>query len=585
MVPEKYKLLVAGSGLSKVYFLFFSSIFVVFFEMLGIGLVPVFALIIVDTETSLLKISQFIDYPINLEMDKKQIIFIAAIIFVLVFVVKNLVLVLVNYLQLKIIQIFKTNGAKKLYKFYVKSDLSFFLKSNPAQMIRSFEADLAYAYGYFLAKIKLIRESILVFLILGSLIMIDPIIYTSSFLMLFLTTVLFYFFYKKILKFRALILRETQAEKYKIISQTFHSIKEIKVLGKENFFLKIFNKLNFTVEHLTFITSFVTSLPRMVYETLAVISIISFSVLLVFLDKPDDMIIPIISLLVAAGARFIPAFGVITQSMGTIRFMQPGFNNITESLRQESLKEREIINDQSDNREVIFKKNIKIKDLSFGYLNENIISDLSLSISKGETIGLMGPSGVGKSTLINLILGLLKANKGEILVDDLDISKNLKSWQKKIGYIPQEIYLVDDTIKTNICFGLSDDEINDNDFKLSIKNAQLEEFINNLPDKEKTTVGNIGSRISGGQKQRIGIARALYTNPEILILDEATSSLDLDNEKKIINEMNSLKDNKTIIIVSHRTNALVNCDKIYLLKDGKILPSITYEELLKKNND
>ena len=197
MVPEKYKLLVAGSGLSKVYFLFFSSIFVVFFEMLGIGLVPVFALIIVDTETSLLKISQFIDYPINLEMDKKQIIFISAIIFVLVFVVKNLVLVLVNFLQLKIMQIFKTNGARKLYKFYVKSDFSFFLKSNPAEMVRSFDADIVYAYGYFLAKIKLIRESILVFFILGSLIMIDPIIYASSFLILFLTTILFYFFIKK----------------------------------------------------------------------------------------------------------------------------------------------------------------------------------------------------------------------------------------------------------------------------------------------------------------------------------------------------------------------------------------------------
>lgn len=585
MVPEKYKLLVAGSGLSKVYFLFFSSIFVVFFEMLGIGLVPVFALIIVDTETSLLKISQFIDYPINLEMDKKQIIFISAIIFVLVFVVKNLVLVLVNFLQLKIMQIFKTNGARKLYKFYVKSDFSFFLKSNPAEMVRSFDADIVYAYGYFLAKIKLIRESILVFFILGSLIMIDPIIYASSFLILFLTTILFYFFYKKILKFRAILLREKQAEKYKIISQTFHSMKEIKVLGKESFFLKVFNKLNFTVESLSFVTHFVTSLPRMVYETLAVVSIISFSVLLVFLDKPDDMIIPIISLLVAAGARFIPAFGVITQSMGTIRFMQPGFNNIIESLKQENLKEKEIIDNQLNAKEINFQKNIVVKDLSFGYLDKNIIRDLSLSITKGETIGIIGPSGVGKSTLINLILGLLKAKKGEILVDNLDISKNLKSWQKKIGYIPQDIYLVDDTIKTNICFGVSDDEINDDDFRLSIKNAQLEEFINNLPDKEKTTVGNIGSRISGGQKQRIGIARALYTNPEILILDEATSSLDLDNEKKIINEMNSLKDNKTIIIVSHRTNALVNCDKIYLLKDGKILPSITYEELLKKNND
>ena len=205
-------------------------------------------------------------------------------------------------------QIFRTNGAKKLYNYYVWSDYSFFLKTNPSEMIRSFDGDIIYAYGYFMAKIKLLRESILVIFLLGTLIAIDPIIYSFSFILLFLTAILFYYFYKKILKFRSILLRENQAQRYKIISQTFHSIKEVKVLNKENFFLKLFNKVNSVVENLTFITSFVTSLPRMVYETLAVFSIISFSILLVFLDKPDDMIIPIISLLVAAGARFIPAF-------------------------------------------------------------------------------------------------------------------------------------------------------------------------------------------------------------------------------------------------------------------------------------
>ena len=197
----------------------------------------------------------------------------------------------------------------------------------------------------------------------------------------------------------------------------------------------------------------------------------------------------------------------------------------------------------------------------------------------------MSSSGEGKSTLINLILGLLKPNRGNILVDDVNIFENLKSWQNKIGYISQDVYLIDDTIKKNICFGLSDEEIDEENFKLTIKNAQLEEFINNLPDKEMTTVGNVGSRISGGQKQRIAIARALYTNPDILILDEATSSLDLENEKKIINEMNKNKENKTLIIVSHRRNALVNCDKIYILKDSKIASNISYEELINKTDN
>ncbi|MBD1173857.1 ABC transporter ATP-binding protein [Pelagibacterales bacterium SAG-MED01] len=584
MVPEKYKLLVAGSGLSKVYFLFLSSIVVLFLEMLGIGLVPMFALAIINTEASVVKVSEFLNFEINFEINRKKIILISGFIFLSVFMIKNLVITWVTYLQLEIMKIFKINGAKKLYNYYIKSDFTFFLKSNPSEMIRGFESDIAYAYRYFLAKITYIREIILVIIIFGSLIIIDPIIYSLSFFLLFIAATIFYFFYKKILKFRARILREKQAKKYKIVSQTFHSIKEVKVLNKENFFLNSFNKVNFSVEHLTFITGFVTALPKIVYEMLAVTSIISISVFLIFLDKPDDMIIPIISLLVAAGARFIPAFGVITQSMGTIRYMQPQFDSIVKAFREEKKLEKKLNDDQLDVKKISFKKNIEINDLSFGYNKKNVINDLSLVINKGETIGIIGSSGEGKSTLINLILGLLTPNKGTIASDGINISKNLKSWQKKIGYISQDIYLIDDTIKTNICFGLSDEEIKEDNLKLSIKKAQLEEFINDLPDKEMTTVGNVGSRISGGQKQRIGIARALYTNPDILVLDEATSSLDLNNEKKIIDEMNNLKGDKTIIIVSHRTNALANCDKIYILKNGKIESNITYKELLKKNN-
>jgi ATP-binding cassette, subfamily B, bacterial PglK len=581
MIPEKYKLLCAGSGLSKVYFLFFSSILVLFLEMLGIGLVPIFVLALINTEESVLKLAEFLNYEINFEINKKKIIAISGFIFLTVFMIKNLVIVWVTYLQLAIMKIFKVNGSKKLYNYYLKSDFSFFLKSNPSEMIRGFETDIIFAYGYFLAKIKYLREIVLVIIIFSSLIMIDPLIYSLSFFLLFIAATLFYFFYKKVLKFRALILREKQGLRHKIISQTFHSIKEVKVLNKEEFFLNSFNKVNFAVEHLTFIAGFVTSLPKLVYEMLAVFSIIGISVTLIFLDKPDGMIIPTISLLVAAGARFIPAFGVITQSMGTIRYMQPQFDSIVEAFREEKKLEKKLNDNQVDTKEINFKENIKIEDLSFGYNDKNVIDSLSLTINKGETIGIIGSSGVGKSTLINLILGLLKPNKGTISSDNDNISKNLKCWQKKIGYISQDIYLIDDTIKKNICFGLSNVEINEANLKLSIKKAQLEEFVSSLPDKEMTTVGNVGSRISGGQKQRIAIARALYTNPEILILDEATSSLDLENEKKIIDEMNSLKGEKTLIIVSHRTNALANCDKIYLLKNGKILSNVSYDELMK----
>ena len=424
MIPEKYKLLVAGTGLSKVYFYFFSSILVIFFEMLGIGLVPLFALIIVDTDNTLSKIFEYFNYEINYEINRKLIIFIFGAFFLLVFLIKNLALTIVTYLQLKIIQIFKTNAASKLYKYYLDSDFSFFLKSNPSEMIRAFDGDIAYAYGYFLAKIKLLRESILVIIILGTLILIDPIIYSLSFLLLFIATIIFYYFYKKTLKFRAVLLREKQAERYKIISQTFHSIKEVKVLNKENFFKNFFNQTNYVVENLSFITNFVTSLPKMVFETLAVFSIITFSVLLVFLDKPESVVLSIISLLVAAGARFIPAFGVITQSMGTIRFMQPQFNNIVDALGKLKQSEKKVNEVSNKKLQINFFKNIKIENVSFGYTNKNVIEGLSLSIDKGQTIGIIGSSGVTTvfisnatesltfSTILNLVFKFTAEGSG-----------------------------------------------------------------------------------------------------------------------------------------------------------------------------
>ena len=205
-------------------------------------------------------------------------------------------------------------------------------------------------------------------------------------------------------------------------------------------------------------------------------------------------------------------------------------------------------------------------------------------IYPGKKIGFIGNSGAGKTTIINLLLGLFQPTEGKILIDGKDISENLRNWQNKLGYVPQDIYLLDDTIRNNIAFGHSDANINSDHVVNAIKTAQLESFINSLPDGEETIIGNRGVRLSGGQRQRIGIARALYSQPRVLIFDEATSFLDLENERKIMDKICQNNKDLTFIIISHRNNTVKNCDLIYVLDNGKLIDEGSYEEIMNKHN-
>ena len=575
MVSKKFRTLVSNNGVKKLYFLFFSSILVIFFEMLGIGSVPIFAYIIIDPETFLTTVSQKFGISYDLEIDKKKLVLISGVAFFIIFLLKNLAIILIRYLELSIIKIFREDCSKNLFNYFLTMPYSYYLNTNPAVTIRTINADITHAFSLLLAKIRLIRECILLIFIVTALIYIDPLTYSLSFLFFILVAVMFYYFYKKVITSRARTLLLKNTERLQILNQSFYAIKEIKILNKQNFFSNIFAKNTKILEKINLYTTFVSSFPRNVYELMAVIMILFFTLLLVMMDYPQSEIIPVVALLVASGGRFIPAFNVISSSMSSIRFTQPMFDNVVaclDSLSQNNFdKKLNHINQENlDYKKTSFRKKIEINNLNFDYEGKKILENSSFAISQGSIIGIIGKSGEGKSTLVNLIVGLLKPTSGEILVDDENIEKNLINWQKKIGYISQDTYLMDDTIKSNICFGLEEKEIDNKNFNKALEQAQIYEFVNNLKEKEYTKIGNLGSRISGGQKQRIAIARALYLNPEILILDEATSSLDEENENKILSEINQIKGNKTIILISHRKNTLTSCNYIYLLKDRKI---------------
>ena len=285
--------------------------------------------------------------------------------------------------------------------------------------------------------------------------------------------------------------------------------------------------------------------------------------------------VPIISVFVVAAFRLMPSFNRITEYMGTIIYSKSSINSVYSDLKEVEELNKQLIDLEKNNNigTIGFKQNIVLRNITFGYPNtdQNVLSEINLKIQKNTSIAFIGPSGAGKSTLADIILGILEPQSGDILVDDNSIYHNMYAWHQMIGYIPQNIYLLDDTIPRNIAFGVDDEQIDEEKMQSAISQAQLKELIGSLSKGLETEIGERGIRLSGGQRQRIGIARALYNEPQILILDEATSALDNDTEKAVMEAIESLHGKMTLIIIAHRLSTIENCDFVYEVKDGSII--------------
>ena len=289
---------------------------------------------------------------------------------------------------------------------------------------------------------------------------------------------------------------------------------------------------------------------------------------MIFQGKELLYIVPVLALFAAAAFRIMPSLTRILNGVQGILYSRPAIDSVFEEFNQETFKNNV---KKTFSKNIFLTKEINLKNVNFKYSDSGpfILKDINLNIKYGTTIGLIGESGIGKTTLINIILGLIEPTSGSINIDGISISENIKSWQSQIGYVPQNIYLADDTIMKNIAFALPEEKIDTTLVKKAVMNAKLDKLVNSLDEGLNTNVGEFGDKISGGQRQRIAIARALYTDPKVLILDECTNSLDIDTEKQILNEVNFLKGKKTIIMITHRPSTLENCDCIYKIdKEG-----------------
>jgi ATP-binding cassette subfamily C protein len=558
-------------------------------EIVGLGSVPIFIMIIIDIDVLLNKFPTFFanDYIKSLSQD--YITIFGGIILILIFLLKNVYLSLFLFFQGKVIKILKIDVTNKLFKIYINAPYSFHIINNPSVLIRNITQSVSGAINTILSTLTVTREILILIVVFILLFLNEPVVSISVFSILILITGLFMFFTRQTLISRGEQVQFLFEDQMKTMNHTLGSIKETKILNRENYLTNLFMHQVDKIEKHSFFSYFLSQTPRLFLEFIAVFTVALTTIIFVLINLSNEQILPTISLLAVCAIRLIPAFNSIVSSISTRRFSKASLKIVSGEMInvpiEDKFKNKNLI-EEKNYKKYLFKDQIKFENVFFSHENSNakILQNISLEIRRGQKVGIIGKSGAGKSTLIDLILGLIKPIEGKILIDDSNLEYNLRDWQKQIGYVPQDIYLLDDTIKNNIAFGLNTNDINQERILKSIELSRLKDYVGSLEKKENTVVGNRGIKVSGGQKQRIGIARALYNNPGILILDEATSSLDAINERKIMEEIYNTAKNTTLIIVTHRYKPVSNCDKIYLLDNGKIIDEGKFADLEKRHS-
>ena len=564
---HKLKKILSKKQLNLVYLFVFLSLITMMLELIGLGLIIPFIKSLMSDGADL-TISSYLN-KFNLFPETKNELILIFIIFIsIIYTIKTLYLTFFSYAQTKLLADLRVNLSDKIYNIYLNKPYEFHLNHNSSKLIRNIdEVSLVVALIQFI--ITASTEFIIFLGIASFVIWYEPlgaviiILFFGFFGFLFFNTI------KQRVKKWGEMRQAHSGLRLKFLNEGFRLIKYAKILQKTKELIQIYTNNNKILNLCEIKQNFTDSLPRLWLEWLIVIAFTLVIFVMIYIGRDIQYILPLIGLFVAAAFRIMPSLTRIMNCIQKIIYNRPALDTIYFEFEKNEINP---VLKKINLPPLSFNDKISLKDIKFKYNHSNqyILKNLNLEINQGDTIGIVGESGKGKTTLINIILGLLKPTEGKITVDKENIFEKLENWQKKIGYVSQDIFLTDDTIKKNIAFGLNDDVIDKQKIQFSIKNSKLEEFIKNLDNGLSTKIGEFGDRISGGQRQRIAIARAFYNNPEVLILDEFTNSLDNTTEEKIINELSSFKGKRTLIIIAHRLSTLKNCDHIYKLDNGSI---------------
>jgi len=567
-------------------FLLIMALVMAFIDMIGVASILPFVAVLTNPsliETNIILKTMF-QYSNNFGIEtSQQFMFVLGIIVFILFIVSIAFKALTTYLQIIFVNMREYTLGKRLIENYIHQPYSWFLNKHSADLGKTILSEVGLVVQNSLAPLmQIITQLFVALAIVSFLILNDPKLSLIAFITLVVTYLLTYAFVRKTLRYLGDERLNKNKLRFTAVGEAFNAFKEIKVGVLEKIYIKRFTDPAKTLAKHEASAKVISALPHFALEAMAFGGMLLLILFLMTKTGTLNSVLPLIALYAFAGYRLLPAIQRIFISLTQLRFVVPSLDALVEDLK--SLKP---VNLNKNQGSLTFNKKITLNHIRYSYPNSSteVIKDISLSIAAYSTIGIVGPTGSGKTTIVDIILGLLEPKKGTLEIDNTIINKeNSRSWQRIVGYVPQQIYIADDTIAANIAFGVDYKDINQEALEHAAKISNLHEFvINELPLQYKTKVGERGVKLSGGQRQRIGIARALYHKPQLLIMDEGTSSLDNITEYIIMETLKKIKTDFTIILIAHRLNTVKDCDNIFVLKNGQVKEQGSFEELIKNS--
>ncbi|RAL20521.1 ABC transporter ATP-binding protein [Lujinxingia litoralis] len=558
------------------------------FEALGVGIVMPFISLLNDpTQAYQMPGAQTLLSSLGIS-SANGIVMAAGLTLLLTFVIKNAVLGLMYHLKFRFVFDNQVRLSRRLFGAYLYSPYAFHLHRNSAQLLRNVNEEVRLSFVHVVIPLLTLAVELMVVCVIALLLAaVEPLIAPVAMLSFGLVS---YGFYRSVRQKSTRLGKAQQHHSGQMIqwvNQGLGGVKEAQLLGVQDFFLDTYTAHSTRYARAMRFHSFIKEIPRHVIETLGLAGMILVVLMLIARGQPLTQILPVLGLFAMAAVRMMPSLTRIIAALTSIRHFRPSVDVIAGDLAALNASAFDATDTDTapphgprDNPRPLTRE-LRLHQVNYTYpeSGEPALREIDLRIERGQSVAFVGPSGAGKTTCVDLILGLLPPDQGQVLVDGQNIHAELERWQANLGYIAQPVYLMDDTIRRNIAFGLPDAHIDDDEVWRALHDAQLASYISALPEALDTTIGEGGVRLSGGQRQRLGIARALYRRPDLLVLDEATSALDNTTEREITRAIDRLSGQMTLIIIAHRLSTVRHCDRLFVLDQGRLIDQGTYDEL------
>lgn len=574
-VIKKINRLLDKAQKKQMTFLFFMMLISAFLEVLGVSMMLPLVTVIMDPD--IIQTNELAKRACEVLgiATHTQFMLSCIVILTMVFIGKNLFIMARHYVQASFVSRSRLHMQHRMLHSFLMRPYEYYLYAETAEILRVIGSDVPQTYYLLTSVLNLAADTIVSAALIATVFVIEPSLTLTVAAVLGVTGLVIVSLIKPKLQKEGEAYRVHVAAADKWTIQAITGIKEVKTAHKEAFFEEKYFRHGKRMEQAQLVNGVLTPTPTLLIESTSICSILGVLGALIWSGKDVETMIPTITAFAVAAIKLMPSVSRIIGSVNSIAYQEPALTRVLENYKTISAEHCEVdvsVKKTHEEPELTVMDKIEMKNLTYAYPNTEkaVLNRVNMEIPVGTSVGIIGPSGAGKTTVVDILLGLLNPQEGEILADGWNVKENYAQWLSCLSYIPQMIFMLDDTIRANVAFGVQVEDQDEEQIWKVLEEAQLAEFVRSLPKGLDTMIGERGVRLSGGQRQRIGIARALYTNPQLLIFDEATSALDNETETAVMESINSLRGRKTMIIIAHRLQTIAGCDLVYRVKDGQI---------------